>query len=96
MINLENIQIKAGNFSLSDISLQIEQNQCGVIIGPTGCGKSILLQSIVGFRKINSGKIHINGIDISKTAIEKRQIAYLPQEATLFPHLNVEENIFYG
>jgi molybdopterin-binding protein len=67
-----------------------------VLIGPTGSGKSTLLNLITGLVKPDKGSIHINGIDLTYTPIESRRIGYCFQNPSLFPHLNVYENIVFG
>ena len=96
MLRVENISIDAGDFNLKNISFSIEKGKTHVIIGPTGSGKTLLLESVIGFKKIKSGKIFINEIDTDNLSIEKRNIAYLPQDLALFPHLDVEANILFS
>ncbi len=67
-----------------------------VLIGPTGSGKSTLLNLIVGLTKPEKGSIYIDGVDITSTPIESRRIGYSFQNPSLFPHLNVYENIVFG
>lgn len=96
MLELEKLTINTGTFSVKDISLQIKSGSCHVLVGPTGCGKTTLLEAIIGIRKPDSGIIRLEGRQINDLPIEKRGIAYLPQDLALFPHLTVEGNIFYG
>ncbi len=96
MFELRNIAAKAGTFSLSDISLTIERGSCHVIVGATGSGKTLLLESVLGLRKLSRGSILLDGRDITNQPLEKRNISYVPQDLALFPHLTVEENIRYG
>ncbi len=96
MLQVKNINVSVDNFKLKKISFNIEDKATHVIIGPTGSGKTILLETIIGFRKINNGEIIINGKDIKNTPIEKRDIAYVPQDLALFPHLSVKDNIYYS
>ncbi len=72
-----------------------------VLFGPSGSGKSNLIKMIVGLIDPDEGRIKVNGnvyFDEKgrKLPIYKRRIGYLPQEYTLFPHMNIEENILYG
>jgi molybdopterin-binding protein len=67
-----------------------------VLIGPTGSGKSTLLNLITGLVKPDKGSIHINGIDLTNKPIESRRIGYCFQNPSLFPHLNVYENIVFS
>ncbi|MFL6441074.1 MAG: ATP-binding cassette domain-containing protein, partial [Nitrososphaeraceae archaeon] len=64
--------------------------------GPTGSGKTTVLNVICGLVKPDSGSIVVDGIDITALPIESRRIGYTIQNPTLFPHQNVDENIFFG
>lgn len=96
VLDLKGITISTGGFAVKDVHLSVEPGTCHVIIGPTGCGKTTLLETIVGLRRPDSGEIWLEGRLINDLPIEKRGISYLPQDLALFPHLTVEGNIFYG
>jgi molybdopterin-binding protein len=83
-------------FTLGPINLKLQDNTIMVLIGATGSGKSTLLNLIVGLTKPDSGSISINGVDITNVPIELRRIGYSFQNPSLFPHLNVYENIVFG
>lgn len=95
MLEIRNLCLEAGSFSLSDISVTVPSSSCHVILGPTGSGKSLLLESLIGLRKHKSGQIFLDGHDITGLPIEKRKLSYVPQDLALFPHMTVRENIFY-
>lgn len=95
MLNLDNVSATIGTFHLKDISLKVEKGDYFVILGPSGVGKSLLLETIAGFRRLDSGSIHLRGADITKQRIQKRNISIVYQDADLFPHLSVYENIAY-
>ncbi|MBU4581500.1 MAG: ABC transporter ATP-binding protein [Proteobacteria bacterium] len=96
MLELRNIAAKVGTFALSDISLTVNEGSCHVIVGATGSGKTLLLESILGLRKLSRGSILLGGREITNQPLEKRNISYVPQDLALFPHLTVEDNILYG
>ena len=83
-------------FNLRDISLEIEEGQYFVLLGPCGAGKTLLLNAIAGLYRPDSGSILMQGRDITFLAAEKRNIGYLFQKDALFTHLSVKENIYYG
>ncbi|MEW9080566.1 ABC transporter ATP-binding protein [Terrisporobacter glycolicus] len=96
MIKFKNISKKFKNTTvLSDISFEIEKGQLVAIIGESGCGKTTTLKMINRLTKPTSGKIHINGEDISmKNVIDlRRNIGYVIQQTGLFPHMTIRENI---
>ncbi|GIV29237.1 MAG: molybdenum ABC transporter ATP-binding protein [Bacteroidia bacterium] len=96
MIKLINIHIKAGSFRMDNISAEFEKEKFHVLLGPTGSGKTILLETIVGLIKPIGGDILINNIKSTSLPPEKRNIAYVPQNYSLFPHKNVYDNIAFG
>ncbi len=65
-------------------------------MGPNGSGKTTLLECIAGIRRIESGKIELNRVDITSLPPEKRRVGYVPQDCLLFPHLTVDQNIAFG
>jgi ABC-type Fe3+/spermidine/putrescine transport system ATPase subunit len=96
MIEIKNLNGRLGDFKLHDINLSVEQGEYLVILGPTGAGKSVLIEYIVGIYTPESGNILINNKDILPVSIEDRNIAYVPQDYALFPNLSVEKNLAYG
>jgi len=96
MIRTEHLTIQLGEFHLKDITLSIKKNEFFVLMGPTGAGKTVLLEAIVGLTPTRSGKISIDRQDITKLPPERRGISIVYQDYALFPHLSVEKNISYG
>ena len=95
-LEIINVTKSFPGFTLGPINLKLQDNTIMVLIGPTGSGKSTLLNLITGLAKPDKGSIHINGIDLTNTPIESRRIGYCFQNPSLFPHLNVSENIVFG
>ncbi len=96
MITLENLSIELGEFKLHDIDLHIEENDFFMLMGPSGAGKTILLEAIAGLVPVKSGRIKVAGQDITQLPPEKRGISIVYQDYALFPHLDVADNIRYG
>ncbi len=82
------------NFELN-ISLETNKNEYTVILGPSGAGKSMALKVMAGIEASEYQQIKIENTDVSKLPPEKRKIVYLPQKDSLFPHMNVFENIVF-
>jgi len=95
-IEIKNLSIDLGEFKLTDFNLSVKKGEFIVIIGPTGSGKSVVLESIAGFYKPKEGKIFINGKDVTHIPPEKRGISIVYQDYMLFPHMSVYKNIAYG
>ena len=96
MISIDNINIELGEFSLRDINLTIEKNEFFILMGPTGAGKTVLLEAMAGLIPVNSGHISISDRDITRLPPEKRGVTIVYQDYSLFPHLTVHDNITYG
>lgn len=96
MIRIDNLSVTRGDFHLQDINLEIEEGDFFVIIGPTGAGKTVLLESIAGLIAPRSGRIFAGGREITALSPEERKISIVYQDGSLFPHLTVEKNIRYG
>ena len=96
MIRIEGLTILFETFKIMDLNITIEEKEFHSLLGPTGCGKTLILESIMGLRKPTKGKIWIGEREVQTLPPERREISYVPQDLALFPHLNVRENIFYG
>ena len=96
MIQVERLVAHYGDFSLKDISLTIEAGECFVLLGPSGAGKTLFLETVLGIKPPDHGRILYDGHDISRDLPEERGFSYLPQDLALFPHLSVRRNIAFG
>ena len=96
MLRLENVSRTIGDFRLCDVSLRAEPGDYVIILGPTGCGKTMLLETIAGIGRPDRGSIFIGGIDVTNVSPEKRGIGFVYQRSMLFPHYTVAENVRYG
>ncbi|MFN4101065.1 MAG: ABC transporter ATP-binding protein [Pararhodobacter sp.] len=82
--------------AVEDLSVHLPAGQFSVLLGPSGCGKSTLLRMIAGLDRPTSGRIVLNGRDVTALAPVKRDVSMVFQSYALFPHLNVAENILFG
>ena len=96
MIQLRDVSIKAGDFSLSGISFHVESGKYAVLMGQTGRGKTTILESICGLRKISSGQILVHDCDVTDASPGDREIGYVPQDLALFPNLNVRQHLEFA
>lgn len=96
MLRIESLSITLGEFSVRDISLEIRRNEYFIILGPTGAGKTVLLESIAGIHTPDSGRIFLGDQEITSTEPRLRNIGMVYQDYMLFPHLTVEDNIAFG
>jgi sn-glycerol 3-phosphate transport system ATP-binding protein len=82
--------------AVDSVSFALEPGTLNVLLGPSGCGKSTTLRLIAGLDHADTGKIWIDGRDVTQLPPARRKIAMVFQSYALFPHLNVMENIVFG
>ncbi len=96
MLRLENIEVCLGSFQLTVENLEVREGEYFIVLGPSGAGKTILVYTIAGIVKPRRGRIFIRGRDVTKEPPEKRNVALVPQNYALFPHMTVFDNIAFG
>ncbi|MEL7568865.1 MAG: ATP-binding cassette domain-containing protein [Dehalobacterium sp.] len=95
-LQVAGLHVKAGGFDLQDITFALDKQEYLIIIGPTGCGKTMLLETLAGLRKPTSGQIILDDNNITTWPPEARGLGFAYQDSLLFPFLNVKENILFG
>ncbi|UCD75048.1 MAG: ABC transporter ATP-binding protein [Phycisphaerales bacterium] len=96
MLELQSISKRLGSFSLADVSLRVEAGKYFTLLGPTGVGKTIMLEIIAGLIRPDRGTVRWGGRDITRFPPEARGFALMYQDYALFPHMSVIRNIAYG
>lgn len=96
VIQVQGLSITLGEFSLKSIDLRVEEGEYFVILGPTGAGKTVLVECIVGLHAPDSGSVLLDGTDVTSLRPEHRHVAYVPQDYCLFPNMTVARNIGFG
>ena len=95
MLKLEDAVIRNGAFTVT-ADLAVAAGARVAVIGPSGAGKTTLVEAIAGFRPLERGRILWDGRDISREAPGARPVAMLFQDGNLFPHLTVAQNVGLG
>ncbi len=98
---VEHVSVTHGStLAVDDVSLSIRSGELIAVLGPSGCGKTTLLLAIAGLLPVQEGTITVGDRELSRAgrtiAPEKRGVGWVPQEASLFPHLSVGENIGFA
>ena len=84
MLELKDISVKAGDFSLKSVSFRVEEGDYFILLGESGAGKSILLETIAGLLHPENGSIFIDGQDITHRKIQDRGIGLVFQDHAVF------------
>ncbi len=97
IIDLFNITKSYGDTEvIKDLSLYVRKGEFLTLLGPSGCGKTTTLRIISGFEQPDSGRVLFDGTDITDLPPHKRKVNTVFQKYSLFPHMNVYENIAFG
>lgn len=95
-VEIRDLWVDLEGFRLCEVNLDIPAGEYFVVLGPTGTGKTVLLETIAGLHRPHKGQIILDGEDITYAPPERRGISFVYQDYALFPHLNVAGNIAFG
>jgi ABC-type sugar transport system ATPase subunit len=96
MVRLEGVSRQWPEFAIKNVTLAVEEGEYLVVVGPTGAGKTLLLELLLGVHRPDAGQLYLAGKDVTNEPPEKRGIGMVYQDYLLFPHLNVEQNLAFG
>jgi ABC-type sugar transport system ATPase subunit len=96
MIRVENVTVRAGQFVLKDVSLDLAEGRYGALMGRTGTGKTTLLEAIIGLKRIEDGRIYVGGLDVTNEHPAARGIGYVPQDGALFSTMDVHQHLAFA
>jgi len=96
MIEIRDLTFRAGDFQVRSVSLDVANGEYFVLLGPNGSGKTLLISCLCGLLRAESGRILIDGQDVTHAEPRLRRIGYVPQDYGLFPHLNVAKNVTFA
>ena len=96
-LTLSNISKQfADTYAVQDFNLDIDKGEFVSFLGPSGCGKTTTLRMVAGFEIPTSGKITLDGADITNKAPNQRHVGMVFQSYALFPNMTVSQNIGFG
>ncbi|HLS80453.1 MAG TPA: polyamine ABC transporter ATP-binding protein [Steroidobacter sp.] len=96
-VRIENVTKKFGDFTaVNDVSLKIYQGELFCLLGGSGSGKTTLLRMLAGFEEPTSGRVFIDGVDMTGVPSYERPVNMMFQSYALFPHMTVEQNVAFG
>ena len=97
LVRLENVVKSFGDKTIiKNIDLDIFEGEFLTLLGPSGCGKTTILRLISGLETATSGKITLDGADVTNVPAAKRPVNTIFQNFALFPHLTVWDNVAFG
>jgi putrescine transport system ATP-binding protein len=97
LLRIANVTKRFGDFiAVNDVSLDVQRGEIFCLLGGSGSGKTTLLRMLAGFEPPTSGKIFIDGQDMSTIAPYERPVNMMFQSYALFPHMTVEKNVAFG
>jgi len=97
MIRLERISKRFGEgLAVDDVSIEIARGEFFSMLGPSGCGKTTTLRMIAGFEEPTTGRVQLDGEDVTLTSARHRNVNMVFQDYALFPHMSVAENVGFG
>jgi ABC-type Fe3+/spermidine/putrescine transport system ATPase subunit len=96
-VHLEEVTHRFGDVTALDgVSLEVLEGEFVTLLGPSGCGKTTLLRIVAGFERPTEGRVILGGEDVTRTPAHRRPVNMVFQRPTLFPHLDVFENVAFG
>ncbi len=96
MISLKDIKVSFKEFQLGPLRLDVPEGVFFMLMGPTGSGKTLLLETIAGLVKPDTGTVEVAGTDVTENPPGRRSVGIVYQDTALFPHLSVRQNVMYG
>jgi molybdate transport system ATP-binding protein len=93
VIEIRGVHKSLGQFSLRGVDLTVDNGEYMVVLGPTGAGKTVLLEAVAGLHPLDGGEIRLHGRSMDGVAPEHRNVAYVPQDYVLFSHMSLRANI---
>jgi len=96
MLEVKNLSVQRGSFFLEDICLDVQDGEYFILLGPTGAGKTVLLESIAGTYGISGGEVWIDGRNVTSLNLQQRRVGFAYQDYVLQRHLPVRDNISFG
>lgn len=96
MISVRQLALDRGSFRLEAVDFEIPSGAYAALMGPTGCGKTSVLECIAGLVPVRAGSIFIDDRDVTRLPAAERQLGYVPQDGALFAGLGVWENLAFA
>ncbi len=96
MISIRGLTVRAGDFLLQGVNLDVPSGGCAALMGKTGSGKTTLLEAVTGLKPVVAGTIRMHGVDVTRLKPAERNIGYVPQDGALFPAMSVRDQLAFA
>lgn len=96
MISIEDLHVSVGAFRLNGVSFEVPTGYYAVLMGKSGGGKTTLLETICGLKRVVSGKVVLMNEDVTRLSPAARGVGYVPQDGVLFATMTVRENMAFA
>jgi thiamine transport system ATP-binding protein len=97
MLVVDSVSVSLGGRSVLDaVSLEVSAGEVVAVFGPSGSGKSTLLRAVAGLVEVESGRVVIDGVDVTSVPTHRRRVGMVFQDEQLFPHRDVAGNVAFG
>ena len=97
MLVVDSVSVSLGGQSvLNTVSLEVAAGEVVAVFGPSGSGKSTLLRAVAGLVEVDSGRVVIDGVDVTGVPTHRRRVGMVFQDEQLFPHRDVSGNVAFG
>ena len=97
MLVVDSVSVSLGGRSVLDaVSLAVSAGEVVAVFGPSGSGKSTLLRAVAGLVEVESGRVVIDGVDVTGVPTHRRRVGMVFQDEQLFPHRDVAGNVAFG
>jgi molybdopterin-binding protein len=96
MLAVEGLSKRLGDFSMHDVTFDVGSGEYFVLLGASGTGKTVLIETLTGIIPPDAGRVSLRGRDITRERVQRRSLGVVFQDQALFPHLSVRGNIAYG
>lgn len=97
MLVVDSVSVSLGGRSVLDaVSLEVSAGEVVAVFGPSGSGKSTLLRAVAGLVEVESGRVVIDGVDVTGVPTHRRRVGMVFQDEQLFPHRDVAGNVAFG
>src|SRR5262245_37789739 len=97
MLEIDGLTVEFDSTTAADrVDLDVGEGEIVALLGPSGSGKTTILRAVAGLQAPSSGRVRLDGRDVTTAPPHRRAVGYMFQDYALFPHLDVAGNVVFG